>query len=343
MSVAEVSPPLELDPPRTWRGWWLAWPKWFRIGGYAFAGLAVLHVALAVRICVGLQEPAEIKALRQRGVRIHYAWEFMRNSNQQKRLQLWDTLMAGLYGKSWRNVVEIDSSHLTDEDLRFFGQECSSLIRLSLPGAKITVQGLQELARCRRLGLLDLSQTDIDDTAGPALSQMKSLANLNLSETLVSDIILSYLEKMPRLRKVDVVFTDVTAAAAQEWKTTHHRPLSILNARDGETDTLGSIRWRDGARSAGIPANVNFRTTHSRPRSGTRLRTSASGMTRRDLYWRLRSEGDGEHSLILKIGDFKSAPAIVTMKNGKPSTPTFEVCMPCTKAEALDSVQPSTE
>lgn len=28
---AATSPTIDL-PPRTWRGWWLAWPKWFRIG-----------------------------------------------------------------------------------------------------------------------------------------------------------------------------------------------------------------------------------------------------------------------------------------------------------------------
>src|SRR5689334_3330087 len=62
-------------PPRTWRGWWLAWPKWFRIGCWAALGLALLHVVVAIRIAIGWIEGNEIIALRQKGAIFEYAWD----------------------------------------------------------------------------------------------------------------------------------------------------------------------------------------------------------------------------------------------------------------------------
>ena len=315
-------PPIDL-PPRTWRGWWHSWPKWFRIGCWAFFGLIVLHLALVVRIYVGLQEPTEITDLRTRSS-IRYSWE------DQPRL-FWQhhTLLAGLMGKSWRNIVEIKSYRLTAADLQRIGARCRSLKVLSLHGDNYPVHG-----------------TDVDDDMIRNLIGLKSLKHLGLEGTLVSDQSLAVFEQLPSLESVDAAWTDITMAAVDDCLRRSKFRFSVHGARVDsslQSDVLGSIRWSDGTRSSGIPSGHNFLIAFTRPRRGTVRRTSASGLRRRDLFWNGWSDGDGEYRMTLRVGDYDAEPVIIMVTDDKPSVPTIEFHMPCTRSEALRVVETERE
>ncbi len=220
-------------PPRTWRGWWLAWPKWFRIGAYAFAGFAVLHIALAVRIYVGLIEPREMRELRERSVQIEYFWR-----NQREWFPHYLTLIAGLYGKSWSNVQFISGYQLRADDLRTIRLNCPSLPWLSLDD--VTPEILAELVQFRQLEGLNLSNTDIEDEAVLKMATLKNLNTLRLSETLITDDALGIIEHLPRLENLYVEGTEVTESAWEFWRA---RRESLLISANIDM-VFGVIRWR---------------------------------------------------------------------------------------------------
>lgn len=324
-------------PPRTWHGWWLAWPKWFRIGCWAGLGMVLLHLVLAVRIYVGLQEPAEIKALRQRDVLLSYDSD---RRGEPVLLPGFNQLLDGLKGRSCADVVWIRlNQDATDADLHYVSQNFCNLESLTIPGGEITADGLANLERCPRLFELNLSETDIDDAVLSTLDRLQTLSQLKLNGTLVTDAVIPQLKQLPNLEKVYLSFTDVSLEAILEWRMSMPgNKCWIGTDKEPNADAvLGSIRWNDGHRSG------NFSGTNSRviKRGDSVTIETTDRIHRSHLWWPpiVWSQGDGEYEMTLILSGYESEPVTVLIQNGTPSTHSIEFRMPCTKAEALAAVK----
>lgn len=327
------------DPaPRTWRQWWLERPKWLRIGCWGLATLAILQAAVLTRMYFGLREPSDMKELRRRSsVHLVYFWQPSGSSRWLSRKDR-ELLYGALFGKSWSNIVTIESIRPTPADLRTIRLRCPLLRHLAINGGKIGPELLEELAQCRQLTSLDLSESNVDDAAIQSLIGLKSLVSLGLRGTLVSDDVLPAFEELPELSTVDVKLTDVTQSAIIDWKNRHQRLTTFAGGRTDEslaTQTYGSIRWSDGARSPGIPSGINYSWDWERENREPFRQTSAAGIHRGQLIWDSFLLGDGVHMLRLRIGGYDAEPVTIVRENGNTSTPWVEFRMPCTQEETL--------
>lgn len=334
-------PPNDL-PPRTWQTWWLAWPKWFRIGCYAALGLALLHVAVAIRIGIGLIESAEIRQLRSQGARIEYDWEW-----NVERFPGEHLLTGGLRGRSCRNVVSIADFEGDEGQLKCIAERFPRICQIFLHETDVTLAELRELNRCRELVSLDLTGTNVDDAGIQELANCKSKIGLRLTGTLVTNESLASLQRM-KLSEVYLDETDVT----RDYGATE-------NIVDSRFDVLYSIRWSDGHRSASfrhpfvvqVHGRKEFLENESQIRfpferlSGRRLYwsspdtpVSAKEQIANDRFYDLLQRGCGEIQVTLQIGDHVSQPASVLLEENS-SVCRVEFLMPCTKAEALQSAK----
>ena len=335
-------------PPRTWRGWWLSWPKWFRIGCWAALGLMIVQVAivvaLAIRIHYGLQPTEEIAAMSRPGVGIFYSSNYLKEP-----FRGFNNLVDGIKGRTNADVVgfRFEQDHgnpsvvqVTDTDLKFIGDHFTNLEFLSVGHGEITAEGLTSLGQCPRLRTLELSELDIDDSAAASLSRLPAVMSLDLTGTLVTDAAITSLKRLPKLSSVNLSYTDVSLAAIQDWRDSMPTgKLFIGTERDQVADAvLGSIRWQDGRRSAGFAGPYSRLMKH---KDGT-ASESSNGLRRNFLWWppeAWEQRGDGEYQFSLKLGEFESAPVTVIVKDGKPSANSIEFRMPCTKAQALISAK----
>ncbi len=340
MSAAELSSPLDF-PPRTWRGWWLAWPKWFRIGCYAALGLVFLNIAVVVRIYVGLIEPPEIQALRRPGVHVLFA-----SDSRGQPFRGFNRLMDGLKGISCRDVVTIRLDREgTDADLELIGRSFPELRGLYLVDADVSVAGLGHLRSCRQLLELDLRGTDVDDSAASILAELPKLHRLHLAETRVGDATLAALQHSSQLSWLDVSYTDVSPGAIQAARAKMNRTSTIATEHDRvSSGVLGSLRWSDGTRAARFPGRFELRVTGPfvDGRSTGSFAHMSTGLRRQSMWWdtkQFQGRTDGEYHFTAKLNGIESAPAVVTIEAGLPSVSRIEFLMPCTKAEALASEQ----
>src|SRR5262249_11941405 len=150
-------------PPRNWRQWWRQTPSGFRIGVWGFLTLVGLHVALAVRIAMGLIEPAEVVWLAERGATVYYQAAYHVLQYGGRDWQVPYIIGEGLAGRSCGNVSNIFMSKATDDDLRFIGKYFPNVIQLSLNDAEITREGISALIGCRKLYSLELDRSLVDD------------------------------------------------------------------------------------------------------------------------------------------------------------------------------------
>lgn len=330
---APVAPVSDLAP-RTWRGWWLAQPKWLHIGCWAVLGLFVLHVALAIRIYFGLQESPEITTLsEERGVLIGYGWE-----DDPWWFQGQDILMAGVLGRSPRHVTRLEWFDATDADLQELATRFPSLERLELNGDRFSVDGLSRLASCRRLRHLDLSWTEIGDDEVRVLATLRELRFLDLSGTLITESVIPTLRQLPHLEKIHVTFTEIPLSRIRAWDPKGR--LVHTEKYCNSQSVLGSIRWSDGSRSVNYPEAfaASAHVPGSAPQGFYSTRVSRN-LTRKDLFWGrdFWERIDGGCELKLSLGEFESEPVQIEVQQGVPSPSVVEFRMPCTKAEALQS------
>lgn len=325
-------------PPRTWRHWWLAWPKWFRIACYAGLVLAAGHVAVGIWILIGLWEPESLADLRERGADVEYFWE-----SETSLVPRYQEIMSVLYGKGWRSVVEINlNGKATDADVRRIAANCPALKRLSLRNTEVSAAAIAELAKLPRLEELDLRGTNATDESLSQFGKLDRLTSLYLFGTLVSDQSMPVLASLPHLYWVDLQHTDVTKSKIDTWRT--ERKNQIVTERDQYPEpVLGFICWSDGERAGNFRGK--FEVHVEGPLNSPKLRQrrqKGKSLSRDRLWWRdarFNSRGDGDYRFTLKLGAMESEPALVSVTNRQPSQNPIEFHMPCTKAEALQSAK----
>ncbi len=334
--LSPVAPVSDL-PPRTWRGWWLAWPKWLRIGCWAAFGVVVLQIVSVVVLYVGLREPPEIQALRRQGVHIFFS---------NKGL-IPDFSIFGWNVRNPHNGADVAQvifeSPATDADLVHLSQHFSNLMILIIHNGEFTAAGLESLSRCRQLIFLDLSGSEVTDAHLAGLRGMQELQDLGLAETLVTDAGIQHLQQLPRLRGLNLTHTAVSLNAIQQWRQTWKPSFGfqVTTEKDKSGDGVsGMIRWIDGERSGRFPGV--FKISVDGPVDGAqlqqRLTDVSTNLNRRHLCWHFSKFAgfeDGDYRFTLKLGDDESEPVIISIENGKSSVSNFEFQMPVTKEQAL--------
>lgn len=336
-------------PPRTWRHWWRQTPSGFRIGVWGFATLVVLHLALAVRIAIGLVEPPEVTWLRERNASIHYLAELWHPLYSEPLS--YSLIVEGLAGRSCSNVDYIGLANATKEDLIHIGTHFPNVRHLCLYHADIMNEGITSLFACRRLETLELQRSTIDDDTVKSLSRFDHVRRLDLSGTLVTDAAIPYLSDMNSLREVDFSHTRISLEAIQSWRARHSPGFLVDTEKDSISDELFSfLRWSDGEYSASFGDPIGFTIDFKGPKSAetwdcSELDGGQFNYTQpsRDQSWdyyirwtasRLLTEGDGEYHFQLNIGDVKSEPVVIQLQDGKASTHHPEFRMPITRAQA---------
>lgn len=327
-------------PPRTWRGWWREQPGWVHIGVWAIRLAVVLHVAVAVRILIGLQESPGITDLRFRTRSVHYFWE-----ERPERFSYEHLLLAGMYGRDWASIGSIRWSEIaTNAQLLETGKRCRRLKRLDLRSSRVSAKAIAGLGKCRSLEKLNLRDTAADDEAISQFGQLKRLTTLDLSGTLVTDRSLAVLKSLPQLNQVDVRFSAVSLQAIEDWRASVALPPVIDSNQIHFPNTIsGSLRWSDGERSANIDRVFKICADGplASPQRGQECRSW--GKFSPYAFWmrsvRTMMPGDGDYRLWIQLGEYESAPAAVMIQDGKASTRSIIFQMPCTKAEALKSAK----
>lgn len=328
-------------PPRTWRGWWLEWPKWLRIG--VWAGLAGLlsHVFLVLRLIVGQIEDQDIRSFRQRGGQIHYTWL---PDLTKERFAGEEWLSAGLWGKNGRYVNDLALAGATDADLQRISDRFPKLQRLILRQPDVTATGLAELTKLQTLWGVFIDDADVRDADVMPLTEIKSLGAIGLSETRVTDAILPHLQQMKLLRSIRVRYTDISRKAIIDLNTRGGYLLGHEKMAYVENELYGSFRWSDGRRNEEFPGAVVLeidgplitefqrKTIRKFPEDGTPL------TCHRDLHWKaadLASFPDGEYRFSLQLGHYEAEPVIILIEQGIPSVQEFEFRMPVTRKRAI--------
>jgi|GEM_PF-2323493 len=329
-------------PLRNWRCWWLAWPKWFRIGCWAFGGVLLLHVALAVRMVIGQIEAPEITQLRQRGAVFSYFWlEYSR----PEPFQGYEWLMAGVFGRSTENVSSIRLIDATDADLQFLSTHFPNLKNLSLSLADVTEDGLAALAKFPKLHHLSLLVSSaIDDAEVEKLAELDSVTMLHLRESRVTDAAIPALKRMKSLIVADVWYTDVSLEAIAAWRaeqTTKKVRIDTEKEIWPAGDLLGRFRWADGTYTMDYPgpATVTIDGPLDSDSSQTRVANHLYLRCHDHLHWTagaLAWYADGDYRFTLKLGDYDSEPVLIHFENGQPSMHRFDFQMPVPKQQGLN-------
>lgn len=330
-----ITTPLPNDlPPRTWRHWWLEWPKWFRIGCRAALWMMILNLGLVARMICGLDEPKEIAALRERGAKLQYFWE-----GKPERFRHHHLIIAGLYGRSWANLIIIRlNGKATEKDLKYISDWCWRLKQLSLQGADVSNRSFGELRKCPSLEQLDLTDTDVDDDVVAQLASLPRLTHLDLSGTLASDRSFELLKPAAGLRRVNFGCTDVSLARIEVWRAEipHLPPVVEYASPWIHMGLLMTIRWSDGTRSSGFRGEYVWRLYESANQTHPDIERTGSMLTRQTFAVKaLNAEPRRafDYSTTLKLGTYESEPA--TFNIGSVTPAIIEFRMPCTKAEAL--------
>ena len=93
---------------------------------------------------------------------------------------------------------------------------CTSLAELDLSGAKLELPDAQTIGQLRRLRILDLRYTPLDDAMLGELAGLPELRMIDLSRTQVTDAGLAHLAALPHLHSVWLANTAVTDAGLAE-------------------------------------------------------------------------------------------------------------------------------
>lgn len=334
-------------PPRTWHGWWLAWPKWARIGAWAGLGLLASHVFVVLRLFVGQIEDADIQRVRSQQGEVRYFWlPEINPPSRWERTSGYEWLMGGLWGRNRQHVIEVYLPHATDADLRFHCQRFPHLKGVSLHQPNVTLEGLAELKQLAELEGLWFDDSNLGDNEAILLTTIPTLLLLSFEETPVTDALLPHLQRMNRLRVVGLDFTGNSAEAVAAMKATGKWSIDDERRWHVAGNLHGSFRWSDGRRNRHFHgrADVKLEGPLETDNSQTNIKTypGLAGnhvlYVPRDLHWpaaELAKLPDGDYRFTLKLGDYDSEPVIIRVEDGKPAVQEFVFQMPVTRKEAL--------
>lgn len=252
---------------------------------------------------------------------------------------------------------QISLDHGNDDDLALIGKHCPRLKTLWFRNGEVSAEGLAAISGCRELEDLSLASTNIDDLGIANLKGLHRLRSLSLRSTLATDAAVPDLQSLTSLERLDLSSTDVGLRTIDAWRVQNdRRPGKLLPEEDRHpTEVLCSVRWSDGQRSVSLPEfHWGLEVFAEGPlpsRSGNRFRFGHANLEGRHLIlgpsrgmqWSpsdLIGRGDGEYRCFVNLfGEFESEPVNIRLTNGIPSVRTAEFRMPCTKAEALHSIE----
>ena len=349
---APIAPDTGCELPPTWRGRWLSWPKWLRIGARACLGVVLLQILILAHLCVGQIEAPEIRNLRQRHAKVHYWWE-----SDAERYPFDHWVLAGWHGKSCQNVRWLAIYGVgTDADLAVIGARFQQLRWLELDGGTFSAQGLRAISHLPHITLLrladstvtseglkaiqsfqhletlDLSNTDVDDDGVRCLSDFTNLRSLNLAGTLISQSSIPLLQRMLNLQVVTVSHTGVVPP--ENPARTHIR--TSWNHTHRWNSVQGVVRWSDGTRSATYRGLYEIIVTRPGDVEVSDQHKEGVYLTRENLSWSGADlKGDGVFYFTLLLGAHRSEPVLVNFNNEAPSVPVIEFQMPVPREKSL--------
>jgi hypothetical protein len=97
-----------------------------------------------------------------------------------------------------------------------------------LAGTQVTDVGIRFVSKMKSLTELDLSNTDVGDGAAELLSENKKLCSLELNGTQLTDEGMKHLVKLPQLQSLSVKNTHVTAEGISLFD--NHKKMWSLEA-----------------------------------------------------------------------------------------------------------------
>jgi Leucine-rich repeat (LRR) protein len=134
--------------------------------------------------------------------------------NLKDNRRITDQGLARLKGARIESL-DLSGTRIGDEGLEAI-QNLNSLEALDLSRTAVTDEGLRRLAGLTRLKRLNLSRTKINGEGLSALGALKDLESLNLSSAPLNDVYVAHVRQFPKLKEVDIRFTQVTDAG-HEW------------------------------------------------------------------------------------------------------------------------------
>jgi hypothetical protein len=240
---------------RPWRQRaWERVPGWAKIGLIAFGTLAVIHVALAIRIWYGLQDPPAVIALQQNH-RNDVLYEVDPIDASSDVVDWVRNLAIGLRGRSTDDVTAIYLGHglgedetplegPTDKDLKLIAQHFPNLDSLEVMCGTCTTKGFMSLKACSHLTHLTVHDIDVDDELAELLPHLPELTSLTVNFTNTGDGLVTAAIQHKNLAKLDVQGTRVTQAALDAWKAA--KPYGLVAPANAPTGLDSFVRWSDG-------------------------------------------------------------------------------------------------
>lgn len=331
--------PERLAAARPWRvRAWERVPGWARIALMGLVVLAVLHIALGIRIWYGLQDPPEVAAIRGPGRHIVIP---AINKTFRNPLDWLEAAPMGLRGVSAKDVTAVRlDEHATDELVAYIAKHFPNVNSLYFSRGNITPHGLLVLKDCPKLHFLDLSDTEVDDGLAELLPHLPRLYTLFVMNTNIGDGFARAAAQHDKLEYCPIEGTNITPEAVADWKAA--RPKTRIQTDFDRYVLKAVIRWSDGEITRRYPGKYTLgkygpKMTDGSGRWSRSSSMSTSGLRTDQLRWmkvEFQNDSDGEYQYRLKLDDIESEPAEFVVKDGVPTPDHLEFRMPVTRADA---------
>lgn len=331
--------PERIAAARPWRvRAWERVPGWARIALVGLGVLAILHLALGIRIWCGLQDPPEVAAIRGPGRHIIIPAV---NKTFRNPLDWLEAAPIGLRGVSAKDVTAVRlDEHATDQLIAYIAKHFPNVNSLYFSRGNITSRGLLVLKDCPKLYFLDVSNTEVDDGLAELLPHLPRLTTIFVMNTNVGDEFTQAAAQHDNLEYCPIEGTNITPEAVTAWKAA--RPKTRIQTDFDRYALKAVIRWSDGEITRRYPGNYSVgkhgpKMTDGSGRYSRSSTMSSTGLRADGLRWtkiEFQNDADGEYQYRLKLDDIEAAPADFVVKDGVPSPDHLEFRMPVTRADA---------